>query len=92
MVQTTKWNNTDLADTRLNEQTIFWGTSNPASGLPTNSWFFNTTDGTLYQNTGTEGSPIWTVRNQSGTTTSASDNITIAGRTETLGTWIKVGL
>ena len=62
MVQTTKWADTEISDLRLNEQTLFWGTSDPSSGLPTNSWFLNTTDNILKQNTGTEGSPTWTNR------------------------------
>ena len=47
MTQLVKWDDTVVTDLRLNEQTIFWGTTDPASGLPTNSWFFNTTQGVL---------------------------------------------
>jgi len=62
MVQETKWNTTSISDARLNEQTMFWGTTDPTSGLPTNALYLNTTTNTLKQNTGTEGSPTWTVR------------------------------
>ena len=66
MVQTSKWDDIEISDLRLNEQTIFWGTSDPTSGLPINAYFLNTTEQRLKQNTGTEGSPVWTTRLEKG--------------------------
>jgi len=60
MVQETKWSNSTITDARLNEQTIFWGTTKPSSGLEANSFWLDTDNGELFQNTGTEGTPVWT--------------------------------
>ena len=62
MVRVTKFNKTNLSDALFNETSLFWDTSNPSSGLPANAFFLNTTENTLLQNTGTEGTPVWTLR------------------------------
>lgn len=62
MVQETKWSASSITDARLNQQTLFWGTTQPASGLLADTFWFDTNGGELFQNTGTEGSPTWTSR------------------------------
>ena len=86
MVQETKWGASAISDARLNEQTIFWGATNPTSGLPANAYYLNTTTGVLAQNTGTEASPIWTSRIKSGGQNTYGDgsdgDVTISSNTD----------
>jgi len=89
MVQTTKWAGSTISDLRLNEQTMFWGTTDPTSGLPTNSWFFNTSEKKIKQNTGTEGAPTWTTRFDAVSSFSLTKgNILVSNGT----TWIPLGV
>lgn len=89
MVQTTKWSASVISDLRLNEQTMFWGTTDPTSGLPVNAWFFNTNEKKIKQNTGTEGSPTWTTRFDAVSSFSLTKgNILVSNGT----TWIALGV
>lgn len=47
----------------LGERTIGWGTfaQRPTSNFHANGWYLATDTGDMYQNTGTEATPVWTV-------------------------------
>lgn len=49
-----------ITDTLLNERSIGWGTSFPSSWYA-GSFFIRTDESKLYQNTGTTGSPTWSM-------------------------------
>lgn len=94
MAQVTKWNASQITDTRLNQQTIFWDTTNPVSGVPASAFFLNISTGILYRNTGSEGTPTWTKVIQttvlpSGTTLFTDAYTTNTGWTQT-GTLVTV--
>jgi len=61
MAQTLKFDDTNLDDVILNERTFGWDTSFPAT-WPVNGWFFRTDSNSMFQNTGTEPSPVFTLR------------------------------
>jgi len=61
MAQTAKFDNTAISDTILNERTFGWDTAFPST-FPANGWFIRTDLNEMYQNTGTEGTPVWTQR------------------------------
>lgn len=50
-----------ITPTIMNERTWGWDTAFPATWA-VNGWFWRTDLNNLYQNTGTEASPIWTLR------------------------------
>lgn len=61
MVQNTIISDEAISALIMNERSFGWDTSFPAT-WPVNGWFLRTDEDTLYQNTGTEGSPIFTAR------------------------------
>ena len=64
MAQTTAIGDQAITPTLLNERTIGWDTSFPST-YPANGWFYRTDLSNLYQNTGSEGTPTWTLRAES---------------------------
>jgi len=65
MAQTAVLHDDAITDVIFNERTWGWDTAFPAT-WPANGWFWRTDENILYQNTGTEGVPVFTAR--SGTT------------------------
>jgi len=61
MAQTAKIQNQAISDLILNERTFGWDTSFPST-FPANGFFIRTDTNTAYQNTGTEGTPVFTKR------------------------------
>lgn len=64
MTQTTTISNEAISDALLGERTFGWGTlaQRPTSNFHANGWFFVTDTSKMYQNTGTEATPVWTLR------------------------------
>ena len=48
----------------LGERTFGWGTlaQRPASNFHANGWYLSTDEGVMYQNTGSEATPVWTAQ------------------------------
>lgn len=67
MTQLTDFDDTALTDAILNERTLKWGNTaqRPTNAAP-DSFYLDTDTAELLQNTGTQGSPIWTLRVGSG--------------------------
>jgi hypothetical protein len=61
MPENTKWSDEAISDSKLNARTFGWDTSFPST-WPANGWFFRTDTNKMYQNTGSEGTPTWTLR------------------------------
>jgi hypothetical protein len=59
MVQNTIIADEAITTTLLMERTVGWGTAYPSTWT-VNGFFLRTDLNTMYQNTGTEGTPVWT--------------------------------
>lgn len=57
-----------LGTVLLGERTFGWGTEaqKPASNFHANGWYLATDSGRIYQNTGSEATPTWTQRIETG--------------------------
>lgn len=66
MAQTTVIADQAITDAILNERTFGWDVAYPSTWA-VNGFFLRTDLSKLYQNTGTEGTPVWTLRLQAGT-------------------------
>jgi len=55
-----KWDDDELSDATLDKVTYGQGTSLPST-WPTNRLFLKTDTDVLYSNTGTEGTPVWSI-------------------------------
>jgi len=61
MPQNTVLHDDAISDVIFNERTTGWDTAFPVT-WPANGWFWRTDTNIWYQNTGTEGTPIFTAR------------------------------
>lgn len=68
MAQTDSIGDEVLSTILLGERTVGWGTEaeKPTSNYHANGWYLATDSGRIYQNTGTEATPVWTQRIETG--------------------------
>lgn len=81
---TSGFKNDTVTGDKLDRISMWHGSSNPTAGtndIPTNGLFLNTTDGIIYENTGTLASPTWTAR----TTGTIDPDIGIYPHSTTIG-------
>lgn len=62
MAQTDLIGDEAFSTTLLGERTFGWGkiAQRPTSNFHANGWYLATDEGKMYQNTGTEVTPVWT--------------------------------
>ena len=62
MTQTDIISDEPITTVLLGERTFGWGTlaQRPSSNFHANGWFIATDTATIYQNIGTEATPVWT--------------------------------